>query len=126
MKINSHAVERYVWMLTNGIAASRSDPMEELTGYDYEIDLMIAAAREAGEEELLRRSVDSLLSDPEGRIGMFSGQVHGFRDDEMVDLLTHAYERIWPDLPRSLPGEAPAMEFVPMTDAEWAARQGKA
>ncbi|QYK39858.1 MAG: hypothetical protein KF887_10260 [Paracoccaceae bacterium] len=125
MKVNSHAIEKYLWMLTNGAQASQPRPMTNLADFDVDIGRMAAAARAAGEEDLLRIAIDSLVADPTGRIHIFSGQIYDFSDDELVDLLGHALDTIWPDHIRSLPGDGAPMEFIPMSDAEWAARQGK-
>lgn len=126
MKINSHVIEKYIWLLTNGVAASAEDPMAELDAYDREIEMMKKQAIEAGDEALLRMSIDSLLANPKGRIQRFNGQVYGFREDQMEDLLAYAFSYAWPDADRSLPGEGIDLEFVPMSDEEWAIRQGKA
>lgn len=126
MKINSHVIEKYIWLLTNGVAASAEDPMAELDAYDREIEMMKKQAIEAGDEELLKMSIDSLLANPKGRIQRFNGQVYGFREDQMEELLAYAYSHAWPDEDRSLPGEGIDLEFVPMSDEEWAIRQGKA
>ena len=119
MRINRHVIERYLWVLTNGVAASATDPMGELDAYDREIALMVSLARGAGEEELLRISIDSLLANPRGRIGQFNGQVYGFREDQMEELLAYAFARAWPDAERSPPGEGIDLEFVPMSEEEW-------
>ncbi|PCJ07931.1 MAG: hypothetical protein COB16_09600 [Rhodobacteraceae bacterium] len=87
---------------------------------------MLAQARAAGDEELLKMSFDSLLASPKGRIQQFNGQVYGYREDEMEELLAHVFSYAWPQEERSLPGEEIAIEFIPMSDEEWAIRQGKA
>lgn len=121
--VNSHVIENYIWILTNGLAASDPDPMSDLGYFDGEIELMRTRARADGNEALLKMSMESLITGPYGRARQFNGQVYNFRDADMVELLTHAYELLWPDVPLSFPGEGPEIAFVPMSDAEWAARQ---
>lgn len=126
MKVNFYVIERYISRLTNGAAASDPDSLDDVLTYEPEMDLMLRQAREDGNETLLRLAIDSLVASPDGRIDAFAGQVHAFSDDDLVDLLSHAFSYLWPDEMPSLPGEGPAMEFVPMSDEEWAARTGKA
>jgi hypothetical protein len=126
MRVNSHLIEKYLWILTMGRAASAEEPMADLSAFDPEIDEMAELARADGNEDLLRISIDALIARPEGRLRPFAGQVYRFPDREFVQLLTYAYERIWPDMLLSLPGEEMAVEFEPMTDQEWAAYTGRA
>lgn len=125
MKINRYVIEKYIHMLTQGAAASDEDPMEDVTNYDADIELMLAAAREAGDEDVLKMSLDALLANPGGRIRSFNGQVYAFDQDDMVELLGHAYAQAWPGEARSMPGEEIDLEFDYMSDEEWAIRQGK-
>ena len=125
MKINRHVIQKYIWLLTNGVAASAEDPMADLSAFEREIEMMKRQAVEAGDELLLKMSIDALLARPEGRIQQFNGQVYGFREDQMEELLAHAFSTAWPDEERSPPGEGADLEFVPMSDEEWAIRQGK-
>ncbi|MCG7627756.1 hypothetical protein MHM88_08065 [Epibacterium sp. MM17-32] len=125
MKINYYVVRRYLSWLTEGRAASDPDRLDDWENYEPDMDQMIREAREAGDEVLLKRSLDSLIADPDGRIDAFAGQVHGFDEDDLVALFTAAFDYLWPDEMLSEPGAGPALEFVPMSDEEWAARQGQ-
>lgn len=125
MKVNSHVIEKYIWLITNGVAASAENPMDNLENFDREIEMMKKQAEAAGDEELLKMSLDSLIANPNGRIQMFNGQVFGFRVDQMVELLTYVFRYVWPEEELSLPGDGVDLEFVPMSDEEWSIRQGK-
>ncbi len=125
MKVNAHLIDRYIWRLTNSAVASQDDPMEDLSDYEPEINDMLRSAREAGDEDILRLSIDALLANPAGRITDFNGGVYAYDEEDMVALLTHACAHAWPDAMRSLPGEEPQIEFVPMSDEEWAIRRGR-
>lgn len=125
MKVNYYVIQRYITMLTEGRMASDPDVIGDWEMFEPEMEEMVTAARADDDEDLLRLSIDALVADPEGRVDEFVGQVHGFTEEDMVELLTHAFEHIWPDALMSLPGEGPVMEFVPMSDAEWAARRGR-
>ena len=68
--------------------------MDELDAYVLEVDLMLSRAREAGDEALLRMSIDALLANPKNRIKQYNGQIYGYREDEMVvKLLTNKKEQ---------------------------------
>jgi hypothetical protein len=125
MKANYYVIEGYISYLTEGRMASDPDAIGDWPRFESEFDKMFAAARAKDDEGMLKQAIDSLVADPEGRIDEFVGQVHGFSEEDMVDLLTHAFEHIWPDDLMSPLGDGPKMEFVPMSDAEWAARRGR-
>jgi hypothetical protein len=125
VKVNSHLIEKYLWILTMGRAASAEEPMADLSAFDPEIDEMAERARADDNEDLLRIAIDALIARPEGRLRPFAGQVYRFPDREFVQLLTYAYERIWPDMLLSLAGEETEIEFEPMTDEAWAAYPGR-
>lgn len=126
MDVNIHRIRSYLSWLTEGQAASAPDPVDDWEEYEVDMDRMIKEARAAGDEVFLKRSIDALLADPEGRIDMFVGQVFAFSDEDLVDLFSHAFDYIWPDDIRSAPGEGPEVAFVSMTDAEWDIRRGRA
>ena len=123
MKVSLSVVRGYLSSLTEGRGASSPDTIDDWDTYEMDMDAMIADARAAGDEDLLRLAIDSLVADPEGRIDAFVGQVYAFDDEELSDLFSHAFAYIWPDEVMSEAGEGPAMEFVPMSDEEWAARR---
>lgn len=123
MKVNYNVIRGYLSSLTEGRGASNPDTIDEWYTYNMDIDAMIANARAAGDEDLLRLSIDSLISSPDNRLGRFIGQVYAYSDDEMQDLLSYAFERIWPDEVPSAAGDGIAMEFVAMSDEEWAAQR---
>jgi len=125
MKVNSHVIEKYIWLITNGVAASAENPMDNLENFDREIEMMKKQAEAAGDEELLKMSLDSLIANPNGRIQKFNGQVFGFREDQMVELLTYVFHYVWLEEELSLPGDGVDLEFVSMSDEEWSIRQGK-
>ena len=125
MKVNSVLIEKYLSMVTESRMAMMEDPVEDLNGYDSAIDSMGAAARAAGDEKLLRVSIDALIASPEGRLYRFAGSAYRWPNDEFIQLLTHAYERIWPGRELSFPGEEADIDFVAMSSEEWAAYNGR-
>lgn len=120
MRVSIEVIQRYVWSLTEGRAASSTEPMADLEAYDPEIDEIGARAAAAGESELLRLSLDALIAGPRDRLHTFRGQVYSFPGRELTDLLAYAYVRLWPDREPSLPGTEMPVEFELMTDEEWA------
>ena len=56
MKVNASVIERYVWRLTMGQAASALQPMADLDAYDDEIDEMGAAAEASAVAVRLREA----------------------------------------------------------------------
>ncbi|MCX5743891.1 MAG: hypothetical protein NT062_15485 [Proteobacteria bacterium] len=125
LKINSRLIERYLSIVTESRVSMMESPACDLAAYDGPIDAMGEAARADGNEELLRVAIDALLARPVGRLSQFTGETYRWPNEEFVPLLTHAHERLWPDEPLSLPGDAPEVEFVAMTSAEWAASTGR-
>lgn len=120
MKVSESVIERYVWRLTMGQAASALQPMADLDAYDDEIDEMGAAAVAAGELELLRLSLDALIAGPRERLRNVRGQVYSYPGEELPRLLRHAYSRLWPEIEPSAPGTEVPVDLVRMSDEEWA------
>ena len=125
MKINSRLIERYLSIVTESRVSMMADPARDLTAYDGAIDAMGEAACADDNEDFLRIAIDSLIAEPIGRLSQFTGSTYRWPNEEFVPLLTHAYERLWPDDPLSLPGAEPEVEFEAMTSAEWAAYTGR-
>lgn len=120
MRVSKDVIERYVWSLTMGRAASSPEPMADLEAYDAEIDEMGARAEAAGEGELLRLSLDALIAGPRDRLHTFLGQVYSFPGNEITNLLAYAYVRLWPDREPSEPGTEMPVDFVRMGEEDWA------
>ncbi|MGQ0564091.1 MAG: hypothetical protein ACT4OK_03340 [Gemmobacter sp.] len=126
MKVNSILIERYLAMVTESRAAMLDDPAGDLTAYDDAIDAMGAAARAADDDDLLRMSIASLIASPGGgRLAEFAGSVYRWPNREFIPLLTRAHERLWPDFPLGDAEDAPDIDFVAMSSAEWAAYTGR-
>ena len=127
MKINSIIIEKYLSIITESRAALLENPAEDLSAYDDAIDKMLVAARAEENDDLLRISIDALIAFPKGVLHEFAGSVYRWPNKEFLALLTHAYQRLWPDMPLSEPevGEVPTVEFVAMTSEEWAMRSGR-
>ena len=126
MKVNSLLIEHYLLMVTDSEAAMLEDPAGDLVGHDDAIDAMGAAAREAGDDDLLRMAIDALIAAPaDGQRGPFAGNVHVWPDHEFLALLMRAHRRLWPGKPLGDAGEAADIEFLPMTPQEWAAYTGR-
>jgi len=125
MKINSRLIERYLSIVTESRMSMMPNPARDLTAYDGPIDAMGEAAAAENNEDILRLSIDALIALPEGRLSQFAGDTYRWPNEEFVPLLTHAYERLWPDEPLSPPGAEPEIEFIPMTRQEWTAYSGR-
>jgi hypothetical protein len=125
MKISTRMIDRYLVMLTEARPALLGDPLHDLSEYDSSIDSMGALARAQGDEAALRLAIDALVAAPEGRLSQFAGSVYRWPNAEFVQLLTYAFERLWPLRSLSMPGSEPQVELVRMTDEEWAAYTGR-
>lgn len=120
MRISQSLIQSYLWDITMGRAANRDDPMQDLRGYDAEIDRMGERATEDGNDEWLMLAINSLLADPEGRVQPFVGQGYPFDERQMVSLLRYAFERLWPDMLPSEEGSPTRITIEPMSDEDWA------
>ncbi|MFK7739637.1 MAG: hypothetical protein AB8H80_04875 [Planctomycetota bacterium] len=125
MIVNFYVAYDYITDLTQGQMASNPDAIDDWELFEVDMTYMLKAARAKDDEALLRLIIDSLVADPAGRVDEFAGQVYGFCEEQMVELLTHAFHFLWPDAVLSRAGEGPKVEFQPMSDAEWAARRGR-
>lgn len=121
MHMNRDLIQAYIRKLTIGVGSAASDPFADITLFDNDVQSVKMAAKRAGDLEWLRLSLDSLITNPRGRIGQFVEQGYPYSDHEMVTLLTYAYQKIWPDQKISEPGEETVLEFVEMSDETWQA-----
>ena len=78
-------------------------------------------AYQEGNLDWLRLALDSLIVNPDGRIGDFAGQQFPFDDAELVAIFKRAFETIWPDETLSEPGDEPDLEFEDMSVEDWTA-----
>jgi len=125
MKINSRVIAKYLEMVTESYRAYHDSPGEDVSDYDAAIDDMGAAARAADDDDLLRVALDALIAGPVSQLGDFTGDAYRWPSAEFIPLLTHAYQRLWPDEPLSMEGFGPEVEFEAMSSAEWAAYTGR-
>ncbi len=125
MKVNSRLIAKYLEMVTESYRAYHDDPGENVSDYDAAIDGMGAAARAAGDDDLLRISLDALIAGPTSQLGEFTGSAYSWPSEELIPLLTHAYERLWPEDPVSMEGFGPDVVFEAMSSEEWAAYSGR-
>lgn len=120
MKMNRELIKFYLQKVTMGRGVNADDPMSDVGNFKGDIRTMQSAAAAEGDLDWLRLSLDALIANPAGRIQDFAGMQYPFTDDELVELFTYAFQRIWPDETISAPGEEAVLEFVDMTDEEWA------
>jgi hypothetical protein len=120
MKMNRELIKFYLHKLTMGRGVNGDDPMSDLGNSKGDIRTMQSAAAANGDLDWLRLSMDALIAKPRGRIQAFAGMQYPLTDDELVDLFSYAYGRIWPSEALSEPGNEVELEFVDMSDAEWA------
>ena len=119
MRLRTGMIRDYLIYVTSIELEDVDDPMEDMSVYDSSIDAMAGAARREGNLDTLQLALDSLISNPAGRLRAFYGNGYPFSADQFVALLTHACERIWPGQPVSGPGEALPVEFVVMSKEDW-------
>lgn len=120
MKMHRNKIREYLSALTTGAGASNPDPMAEMRNYYLDALAMRRDAEADGNLEWLRLSMDALIANPAGRIGQFAGQLYPFSEEELVQIFTYAYGIVWPDHELSEPGSELDLEFVVMSDEEWA------
>lgn len=112
MKLPRKMVDDYLMYITSIELEDVDDPLEDMSVYDTAIDSMAYRARAEGNLDNLQLALDSLISDPSGRLSQFFGTGYPFSENELVEILTYACLRIWPAEPVSGPGEAMPVEFV--------------
>jgi len=119
MRLRKGMIDDYLVYVTSMTFVDVDDPLEDMSVYDTAIDAMAAAAQREGNLDNLHLALDSLISDPDGRIQDFQGLGQPFTSDQMVRLFTYACERIWPGESVSGPGEAVPVDFVTISKADW-------
>jgi hypothetical protein len=120
MRMHRELIKHYLKKLTMGRGINNPDPLEDFSNFDGDINGMRRDALADGNLDWLRLSLDALIARPGGRIQDFAGQQYPFSDAELVALLSYAFARIWPDVPLSEPGEEADLEFVDMSNEDWA------
>ncbi|WP_050763169.1 hypothetical protein [Roseobacter sp. GAI101] len=124
MKIRKELIRGYLNLLTMGRGVGNPEPMSDLANFDADIRGMHKRAYQEGNLDWLRLALDSLIVNPDGRIGDFAGQQFPFDDAELVAIFKRAFETIWPDETLSEPGDEPDMEFEDMSVEDWTALVG--
>ena len=124
MRMRLGTIKDYLTYVTSITLVDVDDPLEDMSVYDTAIDAMAAAARREGNLGDLQLALDSLISEPEGRIAAFFGMGYPFTTEQLVAVLTHACERIWPGQPVSGPGEALPVDFIAVSRDEWTRESG--
>lgn len=119
MKIHREMIKHYIQYMTSGIGVTEEFPMRELSNFDRDIFSMSAEASRDGNLDWLRLSLDSLIANPDGRIKLFLDYTYPFNDEEILNLFTYAFKKIWPDEEISGKGAELDLQFVSMTDEEW-------
>ena len=112
MKLSRKMVADHLIYITSIELEDVDDPLEDMSVYDNAIDSMAYRAREDGTLDDLQMALDSLISEPSGRVSQFFGPGYPFSESELAEILTYACRRIWPGEPVSGPGEAMPVEFV--------------
>jgi len=124
MRMRLGTIKDYLTYVTSIELVDVEDPMADMSIYDTAIDAMAAAANRDGNLPKLQLALDSLISEPEGRIRAFFGNGYPFSVEQLLAVLTHACERLWPGQPVSGPGEAFPVEFIAISKEDWARETG--
>ena len=124
MRMLLGTIKDYLTYVTSIELVDVDDPLADMSVYHNAIDAMAATARRDGALGQLHLALDSLVSEPAGRIGAFYGMGHPFSSDQLVAVLTYACRRIWPGQPVSGPGEAVPVDFVAVSRVDWAREGG--
>ena len=119
MRMRLGTIKDYVAYVTSVQLVDVDDPLADMSVYHNAIDAMAAAARRDGALDMLQLALDSLVSEPAGRIRAFYGMGYPFSSGQLVAILTYACERIWPGQPVSEPGEAVPVDFVAVSREQW-------
>lgn len=120
MKMHRELIKRYTRHLTSGLGITEDDPMQDLSNFDRDILSMAAEATRDDNLDWLRLSLDALLANPGGRLRLFADHVYPLDDRELHALFAHAFRTIWPNEAISPLGSEADLQFVAMTDEEWA------
>lgn len=120
MKMSLEVIKSYTRNLTMGRGASAPDPMTDLSKFNSDAAAMLNEAAGAGDLTWVKIALDSLIANPDGRIGQFAGQQYPFNETQLVEIFTHAFQQIWKGETPSLRGDEVEVEFVVMSDEEWA------
>lgn len=118
--MNRELIKFYLQKLTMGRAVNTENPMSDLGNFKGDIRNMQLAAEKNGDLGWLYISIDALIANPSGRIQSFASQDFPLTDNELVELFTYAFRRIWPEKLISAKGDEVELEFVDMSDEEWA------
>ncbi len=120
MKMSLEVIKSYTRKLTMGRGASAPDPMFDLSQFNSDAAAMLNEAATAGDLTWLKIALDSLIANPDGRIGQFAGQQYPFNEQQLVEIFTHAFQQIWKGETPSAPGDQVPVDFIVMSDQEWA------
>lgn len=92
-----------------------------LNEYKRDVHDMKLHAITDGNLEWLKLSMASLLSKPKGkgRISSFTSLVYPYSEEELIELLTYAFNIIWPGELITQLSEINDIDFVNMTEEEW-------
>lgn len=119
MRLRQGMIADYLAYITSIEIEDPEDVTEDMTIYDQPILSMAAMARSHGNLDKLQMAIDSLISDPDGRLPAFYGSGYPFTDEELIDILDYAYALIWPGEPLTGSGGGVPVEFVAMSEEQW-------
>lgn len=120
MIIRTGMIDAYLQYITMIELPEMGDVTEDMSVFDSAIDSMAADAVREGNLKWLQYALDSLASEPGGRVSDFFGDGFPFSEDELAAVLGYAFERICPTEAVSGPGAAVPVDFVAMSAEEWA------
>jgi hypothetical protein len=93
-------------------------PPRDLDEYNQLIDQMKIAALAHREWDSLRQAFEVVLSDPSLDCEQFGGGRFPFDSEEVRDIISHAYSRLWPS--RAAPTTPPqGVELFDMPHDDW-------
>lgn len=121
MKIPADLIRTYLRPVVAGAGASEPDPMADLNAFNGDIHEMRRRAAAAGDLEVLRLALVSLVLSPGGRLRAFAGTQYPFNDSDLTAVLRHALERAWPDDTLPEPGEELPVDLADISEDEWRA-----
>ena len=112
MKIKTSTIRNYLEYITSMELEDVADPVADLSDYDEAIDAMAADATTDENLKTLRLAMASLIVEPQDRIEAFYGAGYPFTAEQLIEILTYAHNRVWPEREISNSSRTLPVEFV--------------
>lgn len=125
MKISSTMVAEYLGIISSVAPDNQDEPLEDMEQYHDGIDSMATFAQRKGDLEALKLGMESLIAQPEGRMGPFESEVYPFEHEELAELFGYAFRRLWPGEEPRGEEELPDITLVAMSAEEWEAERAR-